>query len=66
MGVLFQDRATIMEAIANSGDINITGNRRGSKSLENSHTDLKLIILTLQMQMLFIPLIFIFSQMIIS
>ena len=28
MGVLFQDRATIMEAIANSGDINITGNRR--------------------------------------
>lgn len=28
MGVLYQDRATIMEAIANSGDITITGNRR--------------------------------------
>lgn len=28
MGVLYQDRATIMEAIANSGDITITGNRK--------------------------------------
>lgn len=28
MGVLYQDRATIMEAIANSGDINVTGNRK--------------------------------------
>jgi polysaccharide biosynthesis/export protein len=28
MGVLYQDRATIMEAIANSGDIRITGNRK--------------------------------------
>jgi polysaccharide export outer membrane protein len=27
-GVLYQDRATIMEAIANSGDITITGNRK--------------------------------------
>ncbi|WP_445712812.1 polysaccharide biosynthesis/export family protein [Flavobacterium sp.] len=27
-GVLYQDRATIMEAIANSGDIPITGNRK--------------------------------------
>ena len=28
MGVLYQERATIMEAIANSGDITTTGNRR--------------------------------------
>lgn len=28
MGVLYQDRATIMEAIANSGDIPTTGNRK--------------------------------------
>jgi polysaccharide export outer membrane protein len=28
MGVLYQDRATIMEAIANSGDITATGNRK--------------------------------------
>ena len=28
MGVLYQDRATIMEAIANSGDITTTGNRK--------------------------------------
>lgn len=28
IGVLYQERATIMEAIANSGDISITGNRR--------------------------------------
>ena len=28
MGVLYQDRATIMEAIANSGDITMTGDRK--------------------------------------